>query len=85
MMRTVRLDDESEAALAEVQRAKKLPVSAVLKQGVLLLWDRVRAEQAADPYAIYASIDLGRGGYARAPARRAKTALPEILKRRRRK
>jgi hypothetical protein len=83
--RTVRLDQECEDALEEVQRATDLPISAVLKQGVVMVRDRVRAEAVADPFAIYESIDLGEGGYARAPARRAKTAVRFLLKRRRRR
>jgi hypothetical protein len=79
--RTVRLDQECEDALEEVVRATDLPISAVLKQGVVLVRDRIRAESGAEPFAIYESIDLGEGGYARAPARRAKTAIRRLLKR----
>jgi hypothetical protein len=83
--RTVRLDQECEDALEEVQRTTDLPISAVLKQGVVMVRDRVRAETGAEPFAIYEAIDLGEGGYARAPARRAKIAVPLLLKRRRRR
>jgi hypothetical protein len=82
--RTVRLDDECEKALAEIQRGTRLPVSSVLKQGVILVRDRMRAQVSAHPFAVYESIALGEGGYAHAPARRAKTALPLLLRRRRR-
>ena len=84
-MRTVRLDQEFEDALEEVRRATDMPISSVLKRGVFMLRDRVRAEAGTDPFAIYESIDLGEGGYARAPARQAKTILPLLLKRRRRR
>lgn len=82
--RTVRLDQECEDALEEVRRATDPPISAVLKQGVVMMRDKVRAKTVAAPFAIYESIDLGEGGYARAPAHRAKTAVPQLLKRWRR-
>jgi hypothetical protein len=76
---------EREDALEEVQRATDLPISAALKQGVVVVRDRVRAEAGAEPFAIFESIDLGEGGWARAPARRAKAAVTVLLKRRRRR
>ena len=78
-MRTVRLDDQSERGLTEVQRATGTSVSAALKRGLLTARDALRAQGAASPFEIYKSIDLGPGGYARAPARRAKAAIRSIL------
>ena len=82
--RTVRLDDESERALTEIRRATGLSVSAVLKHGVVAAREALRSQPAVNPFEVYRSIDLGPGGYARAPARRAKTAVREILRRKRR-
>jgi len=79
--RTVRLDEESERALAELRRATGLSVSAALKRGLVAARDRLRAEASHAPFEIYRSIDLGPGGYARAPARAAKRAIGEILQR----
>lgn len=78
--RTVRLDEESERALREVRRATGLSVSGVLKRGLLAARRAVLEEGAAAPYEIYCAIDLGPGGQARVAARRAKQALPGILK-----
>ena len=39
----------------------------------------LRAAQTANPYEIYAHIDLGPGGYARAPARQAKRHIKTLL------
>jgi hypothetical protein len=82
--RTVRLDAESERVLAEVQRATGLSTSAVLKQGLVAARDALRAGRASDPWTVYAELDLGPGGYARAPARRAKAAVGELLRSKRR-
>jgi len=79
-VRTVRLDDGSERALREVQRATGLSVSAVLKQGIAAVHQAVLAEEARDPWSIYAELDLGPGGTARAPARRAKQAIAGVLR-----
>ena len=80
--RTVRLDDEGERALAEVQRATGLSVSAALKRGLLLAREAERARLATRPADVYRTIDLGPGGYARAPARRAKQAIRELWRKR---
>jgi hypothetical protein len=80
--RTVRLDADSERILAEVRKTKRLSVSAALKEGLLVLRDSLAAQgSAATPYAIYRTIDLGKGGGARAAARDAKSALTTVLRR----
>jgi hypothetical protein len=55
--RTVRLNAESERALAEVRRA----------------------EASTHAWAVYETLDLGPGGYAKAPARDPKRALRRSL------
>ena len=53
--RTVRLDDEAEAALREIRDATGLPISEALKRGLRSFGDRVttqwikREPQAVDP------------------------------------
>jgi hypothetical protein len=81
--RTVRLDEESERALAEIQRRTGMQVSTALKRGLLAVREGLRAAQTANPYEIYAHIDLGPGGYARAPARQAKRHIKTLLETRR--
>ena len=66
--RTVRLDSETEKALAEITHATGLPISQALKQGLQALRDRVRREAAAAPYDIYQQLDLGPGGHAIGPS-----------------
>ena len=83
--RTVRLDPESERILSEIQEATGMPVSRVLKRGLIALRDSLRVEAAGDPFLIYADLDLGPGGYAVAPARNAKQAIAAVLGRTRRR
>lgn len=82
-VRTVRLDDDAERMLTEVQEATGLSTSEILRHGLSLAHQEVRASRAADPYAIYAELDLGPGGYVQAPARKAKTAARSTARRRR--
>jgi hypothetical protein len=77
--RTVRLDAESERALAEVQRATGMSVSDALKAGLVAVRDAIHEQATGDAWLVYRSLDLGPGGYAKAPARRAKKALPALL------
>ena len=66
--RTVRLDDEAEAALQEIREATGLPISEALKRGLRSLQDRVRDETTRTPFEIFQELDLGPGGYATAPS-----------------
>jgi hypothetical protein len=77
--RTVRLDEESERALAEIRRRTGMQVSTALKRGLLAVRETIRAAHTANPYEIYCRIDLGPGGYARAPARQAKRQIKTLL------
>lgn len=79
--RTVRLDAEAERMLAELQRASGESVSALLKRGIMTLRASLPAEPE-QPYRLYETLDLGEGGYARAPARNAKQGIRELLLRR---
>lgn len=84
-IRSVRLDDDTEAALAKLTRMTGLSVSEVLKRGVMAYRAKAMEESARHPYEIYRNLDLGSGGYSRAPARDAKRAVAEILREKHRK
>ena len=60
--RTVRLDDEAEAALDEIRKATGLPISEALKQGLRTLRERVGQDPRRTPYDAYRQLDLGPGG-----------------------
>lgn len=79
--RTVRLDDETEQALQRLRNITGLSISEVLKLG-LTAFDGQALEQAKrKPYDIYRELDLGPGGYAVAPAREAKSAVVQVIRR----
>ncbi len=78
--RTVRLDDEAEAALRQIREATGLPISEVLKRGLRSLRERVEHESNRTPYDIYKELDLGPGGAAIAPATETKRAVREAIK-----
>ena len=66
--RTVRLDDEAEAALQQIRDMTGLPISEALKQGLQSLRQRVSEESGRRPYDLYQQLELGPGGYAVAPS-----------------
>ena len=62
--RTVRLDDEAEAALARIREATGLETSEVLKRVLCkLVRERVDRKSNRTPYDVYRQLDRGPGGY----------------------
>ena len=84
-LRTVRLDDKTEKALEQVVRSTGLSMSAALAQGLLALRDRVVDAPQRAPYAIYAALDLGPGGYAVAPSTQTRHGVRRAIQRKLRK
>ena len=78
--RTVRLDDDTEKALDRVRKATGLPISEALKQGLHALSDKVRDNPPRRPYAVYAELDLGPGGYAIASSTDVRRGVRQALK-----
>ena len=78
--RTVRLDDEAEAALKEIREATGLPISEALKQGLHALQERVTLQARRTPWEIYQQLDLGPGGDTIAPAREVRRGVREALR-----
>ena len=79
--RTVRLDDEAEAALQQIRQATGLPISEALKQGLRSLRQRVVEEAERTPYDVYQQLDLGPGGYAIAPSTDTRRGVADALRR----
>ncbi|HWW83169.1 MAG TPA: hypothetical protein VNZ26_06180 [Vicinamibacterales bacterium] len=79
-IRTVRLDDEAEAALRHIRDVTGLPISKALKQGLRLLQDRVRDDVARTPYDIYCELDHGPGGSEIAPSTDVKRAVGAAIR-----
>ena len=79
--RTVRLDDEAEAALRRIRDATGLRISEALKRGLRSLEDRITDETARTPYSIYRQLDLGPGGYAVAPSTDTRSGVTKAIRR----
>jgi hypothetical protein len=80
--RFVRLDEETEKTLAMLTRMTGLSISELLKRGVLAYHSKALEETVRKPYEIFQQLDLGSGGYARVPAKIAKTAVGDIIRER---
>jgi hypothetical protein len=80
-VRTVRLDEEAEKALAYIVDTTGLSISGALKQGLLVLCAQLAQPTHQAPYDIYAALDLGPGGYAIAPSTETRRGVQEVVKR----
>ena len=80
-IRTVRLDEEAEAALEEVRTATGLPISEALKRGLHTLRDQVRHGASRAPYDIYRDLDLGEGGDAAGPSSAVRKSVRQVIRR----
>jgi len=79
-IRTVRLDEETEKALGQIMKVTGLSVSAAMKKGLLVLRNEVAREAQGVPYDIYEELDLGPGGYARAPATQTRRGVQAAIR-----
>lgn len=82
--RTVRLDEDAEATLASLLQRTGLSISEVLGRGLEAYAAAIHNEVAETPYEIYRRLDLGSGGDAVAPAKHAKTAVTETIRKKHR-
>jgi hypothetical protein len=81
-VRTVRLDDDTEKVLEELKEGTGLSISALLKQGLLVLRNELSAQQPArSAYEIYEELDLGPGGCAVAPSTETRRGVQEAIRR----
>lgn len=83
--RTVRLDDDAEKTLQRLRNITGLSISEVLKQGLSAYEHKAMERANRRPYDIYRELDLGEGGYAIAPARDAKSAVANAIRRKQRR
>lgn len=79
--RTVRLDDEAERTLERVRAMTGLSISEALKQGLSAYENDIVEQAQRTPYEIFRQLDLGDGDDALAPARDAKSAIAEVIRR----
>jgi hypothetical protein len=78
--RTVRLDDEAEAALRQIRETTGLPITEALKRGLRSLLNDVRSEATRTPYDVYKELDCGPGGYAIAPSTETRRGVNDALR-----
>jgi hypothetical protein len=78
--RTVRLDDEAENALQEVQAATGLPISEALKRGLRSLQQQVRLQAGRTPYDVYKELDIGPGGHSVAPSTATRRGVRQAIR-----
>jgi hypothetical protein len=78
--RTVRLDDEAEAALRQIRETTGLPITEALKRGLRSLLEDVRSEVKRTPYDIYKELDCGPGGYAIGPSTETRRGVTAALR-----
>ena len=79
--RTVRLDAGAEKTLARLRAKSGLSVTDVLKRGLAAYAENERRAREPSAYAIYQRLDLGRGGWAIAPASDVKRAVKDAIRR----
>ena len=79
--RTVRLDDRAEATLSNLRRRTGLSISEVMRKALGAYSAELDADVRRRPYEVYESLGLPREGEcAVAPARMAKQAVVEIIR-----
>ncbi|MBI4815147.1 MAG: ribbon-helix-helix protein, CopG family [Deltaproteobacteria bacterium] len=83
--RTVRLDEESEAALDEIIRETGKPISWALKQGLLVFRAELMRPSARSAFEIYSELDLGPGGYASAASTDTRRAARDAIRKKHRR
>lgn len=83
--RSVRLDEEAEAALSDIVSHERLSISDAIKRGLLTYRDKSLATTARRPTDFFEEFELGEGGYAIGPARNSKELVKDKLNVKRRK
>jgi hypothetical protein len=78
--RTVRLDDEAEAALRQITDATGLPISQALKRGLRSLQAEILQESGRTPFDVYERLDHGPGGDAIAPSTETRLGVRKALR-----
>lgn len=79
--RMVQLDDDGEQLLEELVEGTGLSDSAVVKQGLRVLRERLSEPVPTQAWEIYQELDLGPGGYATAPSTESRRGTQEAIRR----
>jgi hypothetical protein len=79
-MRSVRLDDEAEFALADIVNRTGMSISDAIKQGLVSYREIAMASTLKRPADFFIQFDLGEGGYTIGAARDSKSLLNNKIK-----
>ena len=79
--RSVRLDEEAEAALSDIRSREHLSISDAIKRGLISYREQSLAKSTKKPADFFTEFDLGDGGYSLGPARDAKKIIRKKLTR----
>ena len=81
--RTVRLDAAGETALADLRRRTGMSISEIMREGLRAYAKELDDDITRRPGEVYRSLGLPRtGGYAVAPAGKAKEVIAEVIRKR---
>ncbi len=81
--RTVRLDAAGETALADLRRRTGMSISEIMREGLRAYAKELDDDITRRPGEVYRSLGLPRtGGYAVAPAERAREVIAEVIRKR---
>ena len=78
-IRTVRLDDEAEATLRQIQEATGMRISEALQKGLDSLKQEIQQSRPRRAWEVYQQLDLGPGGYSIAPANEVRRGVKLAL------
>jgi hypothetical protein len=81
-VRTVRLEPADEKRLERIRRKTGWTASDVLKRGMQLLDESIAKQPTSSAYDLYASLDLGPGGYALGPSDKVRETVRQAISRR---
>ncbi|MFY9823723.1 MAG: hypothetical protein WAM82_20245 [Thermoanaerobaculia bacterium] len=79
--KTIQIDDDTQEVLEQLVKGTGLSASAVFKQGLFALRDRLPGQPSKSAYEIYKELDLGPGGYGVGSAAEAKQGVREAIRR----
>ncbi|MXW19002.1 MAG: ribbon-helix-helix protein, CopG family [Gemmatimonadetes bacterium] len=81
--RTVRLDTDAEATLADLRRRTDQSISEVIRRSLQAYARELDADIRMRPGEVYRKLGLpGEGGFAVAPASRAKEVIADVIRKR---
>ena len=84
-LRTVRLDEQDETLLKEIQQATGLRVSEAIRTALRWMGKGVLKNAPRSSYEVYRQLDLGSGGTSLAPAAESSRAVKDIIRKKHRR